>query len=80
LAEKRIETLIISGSETDVCVLASVLHAVDHGFRVVVIEDGLCSSSDEGHDALMTLYRMRFSEQIELATIDEVCRIWREAV
>ena len=30
------DTLIITGSETDVCVLASVLGAVDRGYRVIV--------------------------------------------
>lgn len=78
LAEKQIGTLVFTGSETDVCVLASVLHAVDRGFRVIVVEDGLCSSSDEGHDALMTLYRTRFAEQIELATVEAVCALWCE--
>jgi hypothetical protein len=39
--------------------LSSVLDAVDQGFRVIVVEDGLCSSSDAGHDALMTIYRTR---------------------
>jgi nicotinamidase-related amidase len=78
LAEKQIGTLIVTGSETDICVLASVLNAVDRGFRVIVVEDGLCSSSDEGHDALMTLYRTRFTDQIELITLDEVRALWRE--
>jgi nicotinamidase-related amidase len=54
------------------------LDAVDLGFRVILVEDGLCSSSDEGHDALMTLYRTRFTEQIELLTLDKVCEFWRE--
>ena len=45
---------------TDGCVLATVLDAVDLGFRVIVAEDALCSSFDQGHDALMTLYRNRF--------------------
>lgn len=58
--------------------LASVLEAVDRGFRVIVVEDGLCSSSDKGHDALMTLYRTRFAEQIELVTLDEARGLWRE--
>jgi len=78
LAEKQVGTLIFTGSETDVCVLASVLEAVDRGFRVIVVEDGLCSSSDKGHDALMTLYRTRFAEQIELVTLDEARGLWRE--
>ena len=40
-------------AETDVCVLSTVLDAVNIGFRVVMVEDALCSSSDAGHDALM---------------------------
>ena len=47
--------LIITGSETDVFVLATVLGAVDLGYRVIVVRDAICSSSDEGHDALVTL-------------------------
>ena len=79
LAEKNINTLIISGSETDVCVLATVLDAVDRGFRVIVLGDGLCSSSDQGHDALMMLYRTRFTDQIELLSLDAVLELWHEA-
>lgn len=78
LAEKNVNTLIISGSETDVCVLATVLDSVDRGFRVIVVEDGLCSSSNQGHDALMMLYRTRFTDQIELLTLDAVLELWRE--
>jgi len=55
----------VTGSETDVCVLATVLGAVDHGYRVIVVTDAVCSSSDEGHDAMLKLYRERYSLQIE---------------
>jgi nicotinamidase-related amidase len=65
LNSRLTDTLIITGAETDVCVLATVLGAVDRGYRVIVVEDAVCSSSDAGHDALMTLYRERFAEQIE---------------
>jgi nicotinamidase-related amidase len=78
LREKGVDTLIITGSETDVCVLATVLDAVDLGLRVIVVEDALCSSFDEGHDALMTLYRNRFSEQVELMTHAHVSDLWRD--
>jgi nicotinamidase-related amidase len=60
-------------------VLATVLDAVDLGYRVIVVEDALCSSFDEGHDALMTLYRNRFSRQIELMTHAQVSDLWRDA-
>ena len=35
--ERRSDTLIVTGSETDVCVLATVLAAIDCGIRVVVV-------------------------------------------
>lgn len=70
LSDRGVNTLIISGGETDVCVLATVLGAVDGGFRVIVVSDALCSSVDKLHDAVMTLYAERFNEQIELVTTD----------
>jgi nicotinamidase-related amidase len=77
VGERQIDTVIITGGETDVCVLATVLGAVDRGLRVVLVTDALCSSSDATHDALMELYLSRFSQQIEAATTDEVLAQWR---
>lgn len=71
LAERSATTLLVSGAETDVCVLATILGAVDHGYRVVLVTDAICSSSDEGHDALMQMYTRRFDIQIELAPTGE---------
>jgi len=70
------DTLVVTGSETDVCVLATVLGAVDHGYRVVIVADGLCSSSDEGHDSLLALYSKRFGQQIETADAETVLLSW----
>jgi nicotinamidase-related amidase len=72
-----IDSLVITGGETDVCVLATVLGAIDRGFRVVLVTDAICSSTDETHDALMELYRSRFSEQVEAVTMQEVMDHWR---
>lgn len=77
LLERGVGTVIVSGAETDVCVLATVLDAVDIGFRVVIVEDALCSSSDAGHDALMTMYQLRFTEQINLITAEALTDVWR---
>jgi len=76
LVEKHVRTVIVSGAETDVCVLSTVPDAVNIGFRVVIVEDALCSSSDVGHDALMTMYRMRFNEQIDLVKAECLRDIW----
>ena len=77
---RGIDTLVISGTETDVCVLAAVLDAVDHGYRVVIAVDALCSSSDETHDALMTLYHARFGQQIEVADTETILSQWANPV
>lgn len=77
LAPAGVDTVVITGGETDVCVLATALGAIDRGFRVILVADALCSSSDETHDALMELYLGRFSEQIEVASTEEVLDGWR---
>jgi nicotinamidase-related amidase len=63
LRRRGTESLVITGAETNVCVLAAVLDAVDFGYRVVLAIDALCSSSDETHDALLTLYHRRLANR-----------------
>jgi nicotinamidase-related amidase len=74
LLDKQVHTVIVTGAETDVCVLSTVLDAVNFGF---IVEDALCSSSDAGHDALMTMYRLRFTEQIDLVRAEQLANHWR---
>lgn len=76
LQDREADGLIITGAETDVCVLATVMSAVDFGYRVILVRDALCSSSDEGHDALMKMYHTRFSEQIETADAETILSSW----
>ena len=76
LKSHGIDTLIVSGGETDVCVLATVMSAIDLGYRIVLATDGLCSVSDRTHDALMTLYRERFSQQLTMAMTVQILEAW----
>ncbi|TPL02348.1 MULTISPECIES: cysteine hydrolase family protein [unclassified Mesorhizobium] len=76
LANRRIDTLVVTGGETDVCVLATVLGAIDIGYRVVLVTDALCSSSDATHDALMTVYHQRFAQQVEMVEMEVVLSAW----
>jgi nicotinamidase-related amidase len=52
LKAQSIDTLVVSRGETDVCVLATVMAAVDRGFRVILPPDALCNSSDDTLEAL----------------------------
>lgn len=77
LVNKRIHTLVITGAETDLCVLATLLGAVDRGYRVIMVHDAICSVSDQTHDAIMSLCHQRFSEQLELVSTEELIDAWR---
>jgi nicotinamidase-related amidase len=72
LAGRHVDTLVISGAETEVCVLATVLGAIDLGFRVIIATDAVCSSADPTHDAMIDIYHSRFGMQVETATVEEI--------
>jgi nicotinamidase-related amidase len=71
-----VEALVISGGETEVCVSATVLGAIDLGYRVVIATDALCSSADATHDAMMEIYSSRFGMQVETARVEEIRDAW----
>jgi nicotinamidase-related amidase len=64
--------LIFSGIETDVCVLATVLTAVDLGFRTIIARDAVTSSDLDSHNACFEFLFPRYSQQIEIATVAEI--------
>jgi nicotinamidase-related amidase len=76
LRNAEIDTVVITGGETDVCVLATMLGAIDWGFRVILVTDALCSSADETHDAMMNVYLNRFGEQVECVTTATLLETW----
>lgn len=64
LRKDAVSSLVVTGGETDVCVLATVLGAVDLGYRVTVLSDAVCSGTDTTHDAALKLLADRFSVQL----------------
>jgi len=69
--------LVLSGVETDVCVLATALSAVDLGYRTVIAVDAVASSVAESHAACLEHVYPRYDQQIELARVDEIIAAWR---
>ncbi|MDB5541696.1 MAG: Cysteine hydrolase [Devosia sp.] len=67
-----VNTVVVSGAETEVCVLAAVIGAIDLGYRVVIATDAICSSADSTHDAMKEVYDSRFGMQVETATVAEI--------
>ena len=77
LRARGCDTLVISGGETDMCVLATVLGAVDLGYRTVLVRDAVCSRSDESHDAMLDLFGNRYGQHVEVASTAAVVELWR---
>jgi nicotinamidase-related amidase len=55
-------------------VLATTLGAIDLGYRVIVLNDAVCSGADDTHDASLELLHDRFSVQLELMDTEEFFR------
>ncbi len=73
LKAAEVDTLFISGAETEVCVLATVMGAIDRSYRVIIVSDAVCSGADSTHDAMLGIYRSRFGMQVETVTAEEMC-------
>ena len=73
------EVLVLTGVETDVCVLGTALDAIDEGFYVVVVGDAVASSVPECHRVTLESLLPRFDEQVVIATTARVLASWRHA-
>lgn len=72
LSGAGIHTILVSGAETEVCVLATVMGAIDRGYRVIIVTDAICSGADSTHDAMLEIYKSRFGMQVETVTTAEL--------
>ena len=77
LAARGVDTLVLAGVETDVCVLATALDAIDRGYRVVIAVDAVTSWSLPAHQAAIDHVLPRFSEQIAIATAGRIAAAWQ---
>lgn len=64
-------TLIVTGVSTDCCVISTVLPAADAGARVVVVTDACAGSTQDNHDAAVTVLGL-YPPQVALASSTEV--------
>jgi nicotinamidase-related amidase len=53
-------------------VLATVVGAIDLGYRIIIPRDAVCSGADTTHDSTLELLEKRFSVQIEVASTEEL--------
>ena len=77
LQARGVDTLVITGGETEVCVLSTLMGAIDLGYHVVLPKDAVCSSAAETHAAMLSIYDSRFGIQLTACTTQEVLDQWR---
>ena len=57
LRERDVTLCAVAGISTNVCVLATVLDTISHGFKAVLLEDCTAAFSEVIHDQTLNLYR-----------------------
>ena len=77
LKENAVSTLILTGVETDVCVLSTALSGVDLGYRIILCSDAMTSSDIKTHEFVIGSLAKRFDQQIEIAPIDSIIKNWK---
>ena len=77
LQARGADTLVITGGETEVCVLATVMGAIDLGYHIILPTDALCSSAASCHSAMLSIYESRFGSHLETSTTNDILDQWR---
>lgn len=67
-----VETLIITGVGTDVCVETTARDAVDRGFNCIIVEDACATLDEESQNAALLAFAKWFGR---VASTDEVIRL-----
>lgn len=79
LRARGADTVILTGVETDVCVLSTLFAAIEHGFRVVVVEDAVASSSPRAHRAVIGDVLPRMTDHVRLIDTASLLADWSAA-
>lgn len=76
LRNMDIESLIVCGVTTDVCVETTARDAADRGFQVIIVEDACAALSEQLHTAALQAFSLAFGR---VRKTEEVVRLLSEA-
>ncbi len=70
-----VDTIVVTGVNTEVCVLMTVMDGLSHDFSAVLLEDCSASRSKEFHQGCLNLYRdFALYPLLRIMTLDEFLR------
>jgi nicotinamidase-related amidase len=52
-----VDTIVVTGITTEVCVLMTVMDGLSHDFSAIILEDCTASRKKESHEGCLSLYR-----------------------
>jgi ureidoacrylate peracid hydrolase len=70
LRDRGIDTVLITGTATNVCCEISARDAMMLNFKTIMVADGLATHTDEEHNATLSNFYSQFGD---VQTVDEVC-------
>jgi ureidoacrylate peracid hydrolase len=68
LRDRGIDTILVTGTATNVCCESSARDAMMLNFKVVMVSDGLATHNDEEHNATLSAFYGLFGD---VQTVDE---------
>jgi nicotinamidase-related amidase len=60
LASERVDTVMIAGTVTQICVEETARESFHHGFKTVLLSDGVSSFAPDLHAATLKNFAMKF--------------------
>jgi nicotinamidase-related amidase len=70
-----VDTIVVTGVTTEVCVLMTVMDGLSHDFSAVLLEDCCASRNKEFHQGCLNLYRdFALYPLLRIMTLDEFLR------
>jgi nicotinamidase-related amidase len=74
LNARRIDTLVIAGCTTSGCVRATVVDALQHGFRPMVVREAVGDRSEQAHAQSMLDMQAKYADVVSVdRAIEELC-------
>ena len=77
LREQGVTTLVITGTMTDICVLATVVGAFNREYRITVVEDAVSTLWPEIQRATLDIIGRAFGRVVSSKTVVDTLTTWR---
>lgn len=76
LRAREVTSLVVTGTMTDICVLATVVGAFNHEYRVTVVEDGVATLWPEIQRATLDIVRRAYGRVVPAKVVADEMAAW----